>query len=951
MKSFTKKLDLLVMPILALNLLACGGSGGGGSEQPPPTPITQYSLGGDVSGLMGGSLTLQNNSASNLSISANGSFNFANQFNSGSSYTVTVSSQPTNPAQTCTVSNGTGTLSANISNVSVSCISNVVAELPSAGINFDTSEVAAGATSEELKSESELMVGAPQTVTYAYNINEPDGDTGETDIEVRMACTTKTYDIKSNPEKILLHGIDASHSWPGAILQGGLYRDGTLRSLNVAGEHREPVTVVIRNVYNNSGQSSSRTVTNPSLSTITDAVNELIIDGYNDNLPLGGSVTLSIEETKDASRSLLKGRLSARYGTVKGSLSASVDNSQSHNSIMINLTQNLFDVVLQEPASKEAWFNDAFFQEALAEKIVNGEISETNPPVYVSKVTYGRILNYTMSSTASSSELRTIAKLSQNTLVASASLELSTNQQKVQESINTTVAQLGGNATSAIAAAHNGDWGAYFAEDLSLTAAVPISFEFKNLNDNSPAGSTEITEVQEEICTPQIVVPGPYDFALEDIHKRPLEIGTIQQLADGDFNGDGHFDLVWNHLTGDENLFYVGYGTNEGRFDINEQACVDNFCDFSDNQIPWGQFKLNKGDFNGDGKSDLVWTRFEDTDSSLTVIVVLATETGFESQSTTFTEVIDGNGLQDKLIIADMNNDDIDDIILWFITREGNLTDQDYQILRTSVESDGTPNLTFQSRTNGFRATDISYPNTRLSLRAKDVDSDGWNDLLWSILGQRISASDPVGDRNVAGISVNQRNIATSDIALVLDTPVFIHSSPGGWNNYVSVYGDYDGDGDGDLVWIRNSNGLSAAVHQASFDLNSRSFQQQGSFQFWESSGGNLPTTITLLVEDNENIFTTDVNGDGPADVVVTKYLQDNNQSNFINGIAVMKGISGSDPFFNISTAPQEHPVQQDWENYGHVFVGDVNGDGLQDVIWNNAELDNSIYVAIAKSE
>ena len=938
------------MPILALNLLACGGSGGGNEPSPPPAPVTQYSLGGDVSGLQGGGLSLQNNAASNLPISVDGSFTFANQFNSGSSYTVTVSSQPTNPAQTCTVTNGTGTLSSNISNVSVSCITNVVAELPSAGINFDTSEVAAGETSEQLKSESELVVGAPQTVTYAYDINDPDGDTGETDVEVRMACTTKTYDIKSNPEKILLHGIDASHSWPGAILQGGLYRDGTLRSLNVAGEHREPVTVVIRNVYNNSGQSSSRTVVAPSLSTVTDAVNELIIDGYNDNLPLGGSVALSITETKDASRSLLKGKLSARYGTVKGSLSASVDNSQSHNSIMINLTQNLFDVVLQEPPSKEAWFNDVFFQEALADKIANGEISETNPPVYVSKVTYGRILNYTMSSTASSSELRTIAKLSQNTLAAGASIELSTNQKKVQESINTTVAQLGGNATSAIVAAHSGNWGAYFAEDLSLTAAVPISFEFKNLNDNSPAGSTEITEVQEEICTPQIVVPGPYDFSLEDIHKRPLEVGTVQQVADGDFNGDGKFDFVWNHLTGDENLFYVGYGTNEGRFDIVEKACADEFCDFTDSQIPWGQFKLNKGDFNGDGKSDLVWTRFEDTDSSLTVIIVLATETGFESQSTTFVEVIDGNGLQDNLIIADMNNDNIDDIVLWYVTREGNLTDQDYQILRTSVETGGTPSLIFQTRSPGFRATDISYPNTRLSLRAKDVDSDGWNDLLWSILGQRISASDPVGDRNVAGVSINQRNVASTDIALLLDTPVFIHSSPGGWNNYVSVYGDFDGDGDGDISWIRNINSQIGAVHQANYDLNSNSFQQ-GSLQFWDSTGGNLATTTKDLIEDNENIFTTDVNGDGPADVVVTKYIQDNNQSNFINGIAVMKGVNGSDPFFNVSTAPQEHPVQQDWENYGHVFVGDVNGDGLQDVIWNNAELDNSIYVAIAKSE
>ena len=153
-----------------------------------------------------------------------------------------------------------------------------------------------------------------------------------------------------------------------------------------------------------------------------------------------------------------------------------------------------------------------------------------------------------------------------------------------------------------------------------MSSTASSSDEFKNLNDNSTAGSTEITEVQEEICTPQIVVPGPYDFSLEDIHKRPIETGAIQQLADGDFNGDGRFDLVWNHLSGDENLFYVGYGNNEGRFDIEEKACADDFCDFTNSQIPWGQFKLNKGDSNGEGLQDVIWNKAE-LDNSIYVAI------------------------------------------------------------------------------------------------------------------------------------------------------------------------------------------------------------------------------------------------------------------------------------------------------------------------------------------
>ena len=63
---------------------------------------------------------LQDNGGDNLSVTANGSFTFATALASGAAYSVTVK---TNPAgQSCTVSNGSGTVgSANVTNVAVSC--------------------------------------------------------------------------------------------------------------------------------------------------------------------------------------------------------------------------------------------------------------------------------------------------------------------------------------------------------------------------------------------------------------------------------------------------------------------------------------------------------------------------------------------------------------------------------------------------------------------------------------------------------------------------------------------------------------------------------------------------------------------------------------------------------------------------------------------------------------
>lgn len=79
-----------------------------------------YTVGGTVSGLIGGELILQNNGADNLAQCSNGSFTFSTPVAGGSAYSVTVLQQPA--GQICTVSNSSGmTNGANVTNVTVNC--------------------------------------------------------------------------------------------------------------------------------------------------------------------------------------------------------------------------------------------------------------------------------------------------------------------------------------------------------------------------------------------------------------------------------------------------------------------------------------------------------------------------------------------------------------------------------------------------------------------------------------------------------------------------------------------------------------------------------------------------------------------------------------------------------------------------------------------------------------
>jgi hypothetical protein len=94
------------------------GSWSGGDVAPPRT----YTIGGTVSGLSG-TAVLQVNGGGDLSVSSNGSVTFATPLATGTAYSVTVRTNPS--GQTCTVSNGTGTVpSANVTNVGVTCASN-----------------------------------------------------------------------------------------------------------------------------------------------------------------------------------------------------------------------------------------------------------------------------------------------------------------------------------------------------------------------------------------------------------------------------------------------------------------------------------------------------------------------------------------------------------------------------------------------------------------------------------------------------------------------------------------------------------------------------------------------------------------------------------------------------------------------------------------------------------
>jgi uncharacterized delta-60 repeat protein len=111
-----------------------------------PIPVTPtFSLGGTVTGLTGSGLALRTNFINNVQPAADGPFTFPRLLDDGTSYSVSIETQPTNPTQICTLTNGSGTIAgADVTNVGVSCVtptpvSGLDASFGSSGKLFNTS--------------------------------------------------------------------------------------------------------------------------------------------------------------------------------------------------------------------------------------------------------------------------------------------------------------------------------------------------------------------------------------------------------------------------------------------------------------------------------------------------------------------------------------------------------------------------------------------------------------------------------------------------------------------------------------------------------------------------------------------------------------------------------------------------------------------------------------------
>ncbi len=244
----------------------------------------------------------------------------------------------------------------------------------------------------------------------------------------------------------------------------------------------------------------------------------------------------------------------------------------------------------------------------------------------------------------------------------------------------------------------------------------------------------------------------------------------------GDFNGDGKSDILWRNASGANYVWHLdGASLSGGVFNIVSQGLLPSA------DATWTVAGI--GDFNGDGKSDILWRKSDGTNYVWHVNGAVISGGTLQVASQGLLPSVDTTW--SVAGIGDFNGDGKSDV-LW---RKADGTNYVWHV-NGAVISGGVLQIVSQGLLPGVDAT--------WSVAAiGDFNGDGKSDVFW----RRSDGTNYVWHVNGSVISAGVLQIASQGLLPTVDTT---------WS--VAGSADYNGDGMSDVFW-RKSDGTNYVWH------------------------------------------------------------------------------------------------------------------------------------------
>jgi hypothetical protein len=372
-----------------------------------------------------------------------------------------------------------------------------------------------------------------------------DNSVEETQIDGEMyECTSTPYSLTSTPDKVVTFNPDVEIMWVGALLQGNGYTGGIGSLAELPIRQRTPLTLTIDLLTSD----ITRTVAKPTSATTNAAIGDLVQQAMDNGHSAGSNIDFTKEMMYSYNQFALAMGFSASYSgaTIKASMDAST--SSETRTMTAYFVQRMFTVHMVLPQHPEDLFSDAFTDAMLQREVREGRMSSDNPPVFVSSISYGRILMFSFTSSANESDINATLNAIYNGGQFGGNLDT-----KYQEILNTAqieVVAVGGDANQALALIRSNDLGQYFAEDAPLSTARPISYTVRHLKDNQLARVAETTEYNLTTCTPKALPITGSEFFITFTTIYGEAFPLMDPIAEGVFNAEAYYTFSVEDVTG-----------------------------------------------------------------------------------------------------------------------------------------------------------------------------------------------------------------------------------------------------------------------------------------------------------------------------------------------------------------------------------------------------------------
>jgi len=306
-----------------------------------------------------------------------------------------------------------------------------------------------------------------------------------------------------------------------------------------------------------------------------------------------------------------------------------------------------------------------------------------------------------------------------------------------------------------------------------------------------------------------------------------LNVDSYSHAIPGDFNGDGLTDLALTRKFNNGLRAYISLSNGDGTF----QSAISNAPNTTGNFDSYAG--AITGDFNGDGLTDLAWSR--KFNNGLRAYISLSNGDGtFQSAISNAPNTTGNFDSYASAITGDFNGDGLTDLAWTYKGTNG---------LRAYISlsnGDGT----VQSAISNAPNTTGNFSSYASAITG-DFNGDGLTDLAWTYNGSS------VGLRAYISLSNGDGTVQSA----ISNAP----NTTGNFSSYASaITGDFNGDGLTDLAWTyKGTNGLRAYISLSNDD---------GTVQSAIYNGPNSSSNFGAYA----NAIPGDFNGDGLTDLAWT---------------------------------------------------------------------------------